>query len=59
VNLARRLAVDPEQALRGASRKFERRFRAVEQRLAAHGKAIGKVSLDDMEAEWQRVKAEE
>jgi MazG family protein len=59
VNLARRLAVDPEQALRGASRKFERRFRAVEQHLAAHGKAIGKASLDDMEAEWQRVKAEE
>jgi nucleoside triphosphate diphosphatase len=37
VNLARRLETDPEQALRGACRKFERRFRAIEDRLAARG----------------------
>ena len=59
VNLARRLAVDPEQALRRASRKFERRFRRVEASLAAAGKAPGAASLDEMEAEWQRAKAEE
>jgi len=59
VNLARRLEVDPEQALRHANRKFERRFRGVEARLAAAGKAPGEASLDEMEAEWQRVKAAE
>jgi MazG family protein len=55
VNLARHLRVDPEQALRAASRKFERRFRAVE---TAAAPLKGK-SLDELEAVWQRVKAME
>jgi nucleoside triphosphate diphosphatase len=55
VNLARRLGTDPEQALRGACRKFERRFRAVETALAGHVSP----TLDEMEAEWQRVKTAE
>ena len=59
VNLARRLAIDPEQALRGTNRKFERRFRGVEERLAVRGKPIADASLDEMEAEWRRVKREE
>ena len=58
-NLARRLEIDPEQALRHANRKFERRFRSIEDRLAAAGKPMPEASLDEMEAEWQRVKAEE
>src|SRR5262249_54565496 len=57
-NLARKLAIDPEQALRNANRKFERRFRAVEERLGAAGKRIAEATLDEMEAEWQRAKAE-
>ncbi len=59
VNLARKLALDPEQALRNANRKFERRFRAIEARLASRGKPVVEASLDEMEAEWRRVKAEE
>jgi MazG family protein len=55
-NLARRLEVDPEQALRGACRKFERRFRHVEDAL---GLEAGAATLDEMEAEWQRAKAAE
>jgi len=58
-NLARRLEIDPEQALRNANRKFERRFRSVEERLAAAGKPMPEASLEEMEAQWQRVKAEE
>lgn len=58
-NLARHLKVDPEQALRHANRKFERRFRAVEMRLAAEGKTPAQSTLDEMEAAWQRVKGEE
>jgi ATP diphosphatase len=59
VNLARRLDADPEQALRGAARKFERRFRKVEAALAARGPGRDAASLDEMEAEWQRAKDEE
>ena len=39
-NLARKLRVDPESALRAANGKFTRRFRAIEQRLAARGRAL-------------------
>ena len=41
VNLARRLEIDPEQALRGACRKFERRFRAIEARARRRGNLAG------------------
>lgn len=53
VNWARKLDVDAEAALRAASAKFERRFRAMEE---AGGDAFPSLSLDDQEALWQRVK---
>ncbi|WP_149535617.1 nucleoside triphosphate pyrophosphohydrolase [Siccirubricoccus phaeus] len=56
VNLARKLGVDPEQALHGANAKFTRRFNAVEARLAAEGLAPADAGLPRMEAEWQAVK---
>jgi nucleoside triphosphate diphosphatase len=59
VNLARRLDADPEQALRGTCRKFERRFRHVEAALAARGSSPAAASLDEMEAEWRRAKEQE
>jgi ATP diphosphatase len=55
-NLARKLDIEPETALRRATAKFERRFRAVE-RLAAE-RGIGR-DLDALEALWQEVKATE
>ncbi|MEM9572858.1 MAG: nucleoside triphosphate pyrophosphohydrolase [Pseudomonadota bacterium] len=59
VNLARRLNVDPEVALRKANTKFERRFRAMEQ--LAEGGEIGftKLNLEEQEALWQSVKKTE
>ena len=39
-NLARHLKIDPEEALSAANRKFEQRFRAMEQAIAASGKPI-------------------
>ena len=55
-NLARKLDVEPETALRRATAKFERRFREVEARAKERG--IGR-DLDALEALWQQVKAEE
>jgi nucleoside triphosphate diphosphatase len=59
VNLARHLKVDADQALRGTNVKFERRFRAIEEALAAQGRAPADASLDEMEALWQRAKLAE
>jgi MazG family protein len=57
VNLARHLEVDPEAALRATNAKFERRFRAIEQAFAAHGRSLDEATLDEMETLWQQAKA--
>lgn len=59
VNLARRLDIDPETALRRCNAKFERRFRFMEDGLAAEGTPIQSVGLADMERHWQRAKQAE
>lgn len=59
VNLARKLGVDPETALRRTNAKFERRFRSVEGYAAADGNTLPDMSLDEMEAFWKRAKADE
>lgn len=58
-NLARRLGIDPEQALRRANAKFERRFRAMEAAAANDGKDFGSLDLEAQELYWQRVKRAE
>jgi ATP diphosphatase len=55
-NLARKLKLDPEAALRRANAKFTRRFVAVEARLAAVGMTPVEAGLGRMESEWQQVK---
>ncbi|MEL7029682.1 MAG: MazG nucleotide pyrophosphohydrolase domain-containing protein, partial [Pseudomonadota bacterium] len=59
VNLARRLNVDPEAALRRANTKVERRFRAVEDALRAEGRSPDEASLEEMDALWDEAKAAE
>lgn len=59
VNLARRLELDPEAALRRVNAKFERRFRRVESLLAARGKSPAQSTLAEMDAMWDAVKLEE
>lgn len=56
VNLARHLDVDPEQALSCANHKFERRFRAMEQAIAATGKPLKGHSLEALDKEWRAAK---
>jgi len=58
-NLSRKLGVDPEAALRRANEKFTRRFNAVEHTFAERGTSLQQATLEEMEAEWQRVKKTE
>ncbi|MCC6303927.1 MAG: nucleoside triphosphate pyrophosphohydrolase [Rhodobacteraceae bacterium] len=58
-NLGRHLDLDPEAALRAAGAKFERRFAALEARLARRGRGPGASGADEIEAAWEAVKAAE
>ena len=58
-NLSRRLKIDPEQALRRANAKFERRFRSMETLASAEGKDFASLDLQQQEALWQQVKQQE
>lgn len=53
VNLARRLKIDPEAALRGANHKFEARFRQMEAEL---DRPMEELSLEQLDAAWNRAK---
>lgn len=55
-NLARKLGIDPESALRKANEKFTKRFSALEAVFDARGRSIHDASLEEMEAVWQDVK---
>jgi ATP diphosphatase len=59
VNLARKLGVDPEAALRAANAKFERRFRGMEVLAAAQGGALDGLDLIAQERLWQEMKRRE
>jgi ATP diphosphatase len=59
VNLARHLDVDPETSLRATNLKFERRFGAIEDALAAKGKTPQDATLAEMDALWDQAKAAE
>lgn len=55
-NLARRLEIDPEAALRGANAKFMRRFGHIEHSLAEAGRTLEDATLTEMEALWDEAK---
>jgi MazG family protein len=57
-NLARKLGVEPESALRKANQKFSRRFQELERRLEAAGRSVHDASLEEMEEIWAQVKTE-
>lgn len=58
-NLARHLKVDPEAALRAANAKFTRRFNRIEDWLVEVGRRPEDSDLAEMDALWNRAKAEE
>ncbi len=56
VNLVRHLQCNPEQVLRQANNKFEKRFRLVELEVLKQGKQFSDCSLDELEVIWRQVK---
>jgi nucleoside triphosphate diphosphatase len=55
-NLARKLGIDPEAALRDANGKFTRRFRHVEARAAAEGVALADAGLERLDHYWEEIR---
>lgn len=56
-SLARFFDVNPELALLGACRKFETRFRYIEQQARRHGKSLEELTMEQMDAWWDEAKA--
>jgi len=55
-NIARRLNVEPEAALKLSNRKFRGRFRFIEDRLREQQRKFDEVTIDDLEKLWQEAK---
>ena len=56
VNVARKLGIEPEAALRVANDKFQRRFDDVERQVVASGQKFRDLTLEQLEASWQIAK---
>lgn len=59
INACRLYGVDPEAALERTNKKFMRRFSAIEQAAEECGKPLRELTLDEMEAAWQKAKKSE
>jgi ATP diphosphatase len=55
-NLARKMNIAPEAALRKANDKFQRRFESMEATAAAEGHALNDLTFDDLDARWNAAK---
>jgi MazG family protein len=58
-NLSRKLGIEPEAALRKANDKFTHRFNQLERNFVDNGRTLEAAGLEEMEAEWQRIKMTE
>ena len=56
INLARKLNIDPEEALKSTNKKFTKRFNYIEEAIVFNGNNLKDTSLDEMEDLWQRAK---
>ncbi len=59
VNTARHLGIDAEQALTKATNKFIERFAATEQLVAAAGKNMPEMSIDELDVYWADAKKQD
>lgn len=58
-NLVRAYGIAPEDALRAANSKFERRYRAMEALASTRNTEFSSLTLDEQESLWRDVKASE
>ncbi len=56
VNLARKLGVEPETALKKTNRKFRQRFKFIEDELKTQKKSFEETNLEEMDALWNKAK---
>jgi MazG family protein len=56
-NLSRKLGIEPETALRKANEKFTRRFTAMERRAGETNRAVGQLTVEELEELWRSVKS--
>ena len=59
INAARLYGIDPEAALEKTNRKFIKRFNRLEQETIAKGKSLHDMTLDEMNAIWEKMKGGE
>ncbi len=59
VNVARKLDMNPEDALRGATGRFETRFRMMEQKAKAEGRTLKDLPIEELDRYWEAAKRNE
>ena len=59
VNLARKLKIDSELAIKSANRKFSRRFKLLEATVTKTGSKINEKSLEELDKIWDSIKKTE
>ena len=57
-NLARHVNLEPESALRDANKRFEQRFRWIEEAVAGNGQQVDELTLAELDALWDQAKAQ-
>lgn len=56
VNVARKLGINPEDALRGTTGRFEARFRLMERAARAEGRALKDLPIEELDRYWEAAK---
>ena len=59
VNIARKMGIDAEGALRASNEKFRKRFAKVEEGAWSEGRSVEDLTLAEMDAYWERAKEDE
>jgi tetrapyrrole methylase family protein / MazG family protein len=59
VNVARKLGINPEDALRGTTGRFAARFRMMEQQARTEGRALSDLKIDELDRYWEAAKRNE
>jgi len=59
VNVARKLGINPEDALRGSTGRFEARFRTMELQARADGRALADLEIEELDRYWEVAKRKE